>query len=254
MAAYSVLLLVLLAGWWLWRRPRWMGLEGRTLWDWFAVTVEPVLIAVATVLITTTQLQVQESRSQEEAVQQFLDRVDGIMTSEAEPVAQIALARAHTAAILQLTAGERAGRVLVFLDEVGLLQESQANLEELDLAGATLKGLDLDGLDLEGSILRGVDLEDSSLVGTDLEGADLRDADLKFTDLRDADVAGADLSGALLREADLRGADLRQVRGLTAGQLRTACFDGSTQLPDAGTLPSVEAEGCDGDGTDEDDD
>ncbi len=50
-----------------------------------------------------------------------------------------------------------------------------------------------------------------------MQGADLRDANLQGADLRGANLQGADLGGA-----QLQGADLREVKAVTASQIKEA--------------------------------
>lgn len=93
-----------------------------------------------------------------------------------------------------------------------------ADLQSVDLSGATLIGADLaaaraTGIDLEGAMLDQASLARADLTNADLRGASLRFANLLGADLRGADLRGADLTGANLYitemgNADLRGADL----------------------------------------------
>ena len=61
----------------------------------------------------------------------------------------------------------------------------------------------------------------ATFLKTDLSGANLAHADLD----------GADLSGAVLTITSLKGTDLTKARGLTQGQLDTACGDAQTRVP-----------------------
>src|SRR5258708_3257439 len=87
------------------------------------------------------------------------------------------------------------------------------NLDQRELSGADLSGMNLRGADLSGANLRRANLSGANLHGVDLRGVDLREADLREADLREADLRGVDLSeadlrGANLSEADLSGAEL----------------------------------------------
>lgn len=232
---------VALLGFLQWRRPELVGLQGKTVWDGLALFMAPALIVAATAVVTQMQKQVETARAQEAAIQSYVDRISTLVLqgkSAASRDRTTAIGRAHTSAILQLADRERAGRILVFLDELGVTADYVVSLEELDFADATLKGVKLDGMDLEGSVLRRADLEESSLRWVDFELADLRGADLKRTDLRHADFEGARLDGAEFAFADLRGADLSHAAGLTAAQLAGSCLDGTTRLP-PGQAPVV---------------
>jgi hypothetical protein len=94
-----------------------------------------------------------------------------------------------------------------------------AQLEDADLAGATLRGTHFGRAD---PALSRVDLIHTDLHQADLTGADLSDADARYADLRGADLRGADLHGADLRDADLTG----------------ATTDAHTRLPPGITVPS----------------
>lgn len=88
-----------------------------------------------------------------------------------------------------------------------------ANLRGQDLRFANLSGINLEEADLSGTKLMGADLSDSDLCGAnfssaDLSGANLGGADFSETDLRGASLEGANLSGVDLRGADLKGASL----------------------------------------------
>lgn len=234
---------VVLIGLLQWRRPELVGLQDKTLWDGLALFMAPALIVAATAVVTQMQKQVETRRAQETAIQSYIDRISTLVLqggTTADRERATAIGRAHTAAVLQLAERERAGRILVFLDELGLIGDYVASLEGFDFTDADLKKLNLDGMDFEDSMLRRADLEESSLRWADFELADLRGADLKRTDARNADFEGARLDGAELALADLRGADLSLAAGLTAAQLADSCLDGTTRLP-PGLAPIEEA-------------
>lgn len=241
----ATLLVLLITLGWRQRRAQWMGLDGRTLWDWLEIGANAVLIGVATIAITATQLDVEASRVQSEAVQSYFDRITGLLADSAalDSAALAPIVRAHTGEVLQVASRDGAGRVLAFLSDLGLLSEIGLTLEEMDLRGAELKGADLSGTTLEDVDLRGADLEGALLRGMELEGIDLRGADLKRADLRDVVVEESDLGGADLAGADLRGADLTRAEGLKDDQLQRVCVDANTALP-AGVDGPAEPDAC----------
>ncbi len=242
-----VAVIVLFAAIWLWRRPDWMGTRGKTLWDWLALLAVPAFIGFATVLINASQADIERVRLQELALQQYIDRISDLSLDEratAQPQKSLAIGRAQTTAILQITDKERTARVLKFLQEMDLLQEYAVNLEYLDFSGGELKGLRLDNMDLEGSNLRGADLEGGSFRNVDLEEADLRGADLEDADFRDADFEDALMKGAEFDRTDLRGADLSKAVGLTMAQLEGACMGETTKLPIEFNPVLVQSGGC----------
>lgn len=217
-----------------WRRPALAGLQDKTAWDWLVLFMAPAVIIAATAVITEVQKQTETRRAQEVAIQSYVDRISALVIQQSattDPEQVAAIGRAHTAAVLHLATQERAGRILAFLGELGLIADYAPSLEGFDFTRATLKGLALDGLDFEDAILRHADLEEASLNWVDFEFADLRDADLDWAVAHNADFEGALLDGATLNHADLRHADLSLSAGLTAAQLANSCLDATTLLP-----------------------
>jgi hypothetical protein len=112
----------------------------------------------------------------------------------------------------------------------------EAHLRETDLQGAHLQEADLREADLGGANLRGAKLEEAkmqgaNLGGANLRGANLREAHLERANLREAYLEEADLQQADLRGAHLEGVDLTSVRGLIPAQLQVALVDLETRLP-----------------------
>ena len=88
-------------------------------------------------------------------------------------------------------------------------------VDEPDLTGADLRGMQLWSVDLSNALLRDAKLERATLTGSDLSGADLRGADLEAafligTNLDQADLRGARLTKAHLEKCDLIEADLKE--------------------------------------------
>ena len=123
---------------------------------------------------------------------------------------------------------------------------SQMQGENLNLAGADLRGADLGRTQLSNAglpevDLRGASLWQANLRDADLRGADFREALLQGADLRGAKLLGVDLRGvsldltqlrgAVLKGADLRGASLRGSGGMSQGQFAETCGDRLTQVP-----------------------
>lgn len=231
----------LVALWWYWRKPAWMGFADKTLWDWATILAIPTGVGLASLGISAVQIALERDAAQEDAVQAYLDRIGTLaplLDDEGPHVDRsLVIGRAQTAAVLRVVDGERAGRIVTFLHQAGLLGAFVDSLQGLDLAGARMKDLDLDGVDLEDAILRGADLERSRLREADFERADLRGTDLKHADLRGADFELARMNRAELHGADLRGADLSLALGLRARQLANACLDATTLLPHGLSAP-----------------
>lgn len=237
-----------------WFMPRWLGVEGKTLWDWVSLLLVPSMVGFGTALISFTQYQSEQERAREVAVQQFIDRVSQwtIAPPADAPAEKVGtVLRAQTMTILRMVEGKRAGQVVGFLAELNLLQQLDLEFEALELAGADLKALDLRGIDFEESSLRGAELERSDLGGADLSRSDLSGADLKAANLNGASLEAAELKDAELDHADLRGADLRGARGLTDKQLSLACLDQSSRLPNGFDLASLAPTGCHGEPLDD---
>lgn len=231
---------LILAGLWLWQRPNWMGLSGKTLWDWIALLAVPGTVTLAAIVLASVQFRIEQAQRMESALAGYVDRITRLMLDpdlQIRPDLARALGRAHTQAIFGTLDGERAGRVLAFLTQVDALQDFAPSLEGRDLRGSMLKGLDLSGMDFEDADLSGADIEGARLFGADLEGSDLREADLKTADLRNVDFDETRLDGADLAGADLRGADLSTATGLSQRQVDRACTDAATRLPQRLSLP-----------------
>jgi Pentapeptide repeats (8 copies) len=205
-----------------------------TLWDWLKLLVVPVVIAGVGIWFNRQQrereLEIAERRTQDEALQAYLDVMSQLLTDEKRPLrrAQIgdslsSVARARTLTVLPRLDGGRKGRVVQFLYEAGLIAKGRPILD--------LLRADLRGADLNGAGLRGADLN-----GAHLSGADLSFADLSGADLRRVDLLNAVLSGTVLRGADLRRASLRGAQGRTVEQLRAAKSLEEATMPDGKIL------------------
>lgn len=250
-AIFVFLIALILIGWF---APHWLGIRGKTLWDWISLLLVPSTVGFGTALISFSQYQSDQNRAREIAVQQFVDRVSQLTISPPPdaPADRInTVIRAQTMTILRMVEGERAGQVIGFLAELGLLGQMDLEFEHLQLVGADLQGLDLHGVDFEESSLRGAELERSDLTGADLSRADLTKADLKGADLNGASLELAILKEAELDHTDLRGADLRGAVGLKGAQLRLACLDQTSRLPEGFDLASLAPIGCHGEPLDD---
>lgn len=244
-------IILLLAVLWFWRRPAWMGLQDRTLWDWMTMLALPVMVTFGATGLGFVQQALERGRSDELAVQQFVDRISDAYALDVPSSTTLAVARAQTRAVLRLVAQDRAGHVLAFLSDLGALQDIKPNLEFLDLTGAEFKALDLSGMDFEGSILRDAEFEEADLQGADFEDADLMRADFKDADMRGANFEGAVLSNADLAFADLRDTDLSLAFGLNANQLGDACLNVGTVLPAGLVVTPATGRGCNGTSNDD---
>ena len=107
-----------------------------------------------------------------------------------------------------------------------------------DLIGARLADAELLETEMAFADLRDAELTGAVLRRANLQWADLTEANLVDADLFEAKLPHADLEGARLTGADLREADLKTAVNLTLEQLRTACGDTFTRLPEE-FLPDV---------------
>jgi len=107
-----------------------------------------------------------------------------------------------------------------------------AFLNGAHLNGAHLNGAHLSGAHLNGAHLNGAHLSGAHLVRANLNGAHLSEVDLTCANLTRANLNGANLIGAHLNDANLiranlsgaflNSANLREVRGLSAEEIREA--------------------------------
>jgi hypothetical protein len=216
-----------------------------TLWDWLKLLVVPVVIAGVGIWLNRQQrereLEIAERRTQDEALQAYLDVMSQLLTDEKRPLrrAQIgdslsSVARARTVTVLPRLDGERKARVVQFLYESGLIAKGRPIL---DLLRAVLRGADLQAAGLRGADLQGANHNGADLFMADLKWADLSFADLRGADLRGVDLLKADISDTKLRGADLRRASLRLVQeGWTVNQLRAAKTLEEATMPDGKIL------------------
>ena len=184
-----------------------MGVDGvreKRLWDWLQMLVVPLLVALIGVLFTavqqdarqqqleeqraSAQLQIEEQRRQEAALQTYLDVMRDLLLDEglraSEPGSSVrAVASAQTSATLRRLDGVRKRVVVQFLYESSLIQKdrpivhlSTAPLEGIDLRRVTLRNINLAGAQLSDGDLSDADLSKAFLSGASLQNATLSDA------------------------------------------------------------------------------
>src|SRR5829696_376406 len=116
--------------------PGWVGVAGKTLWDWLKLLVIPFVIAVTGTLggyfFTRSENRaaqaIADKRTQDEALQFYLDQMAQMLLDKDHPLRQAKqeddvrrLARARTLTLLQRLDGEHKRSVLQFLSEAYLI-------------------------------------------------------------------------------------------------------------------------------------
>jgi hypothetical protein len=190
----------------------------KALWDWLGLLIVPGVLAIGGYLFNSSQnratQRAADQRGQDEALQAYLDHMSDLLLEkglrsprEGSGEARI-MARARTVTLLSRLEPDRKTRVVLFLQEAGLIQGGQQGIPgpegqepiiwlfEANLAETSLTRTDLEGADLHEADLSGADLSQASLSGANLWGAHLRGTDLNQAGLLGANLAEADLSGA----------------------------------------------------------
>jgi len=256
------------------------GFKGKTLWDWLSLAGVPLSLAVLgfwlqiqqqkqndlqkqreleqteklaavereqTEKLATIEQGIAEQNRQEEALENYFDKVSALLveknllaiaaklakaekdqetgeaptesdtgdttTPEERELLDISVdvIRARTLATLRRLDGNRKGSLIRFLTEAKVISKLSLSLKDADLSHANLHRADLSFAKLRHANLRGADLSGAKLGSADLYGAFLSDAVLVYAKLSGANLHGADLSGAKLGSADLTGTFMDEV-------------------------------------------
>jgi hypothetical protein len=228
---------------------KWTGLPKQTFWDWLALLIVPIVLAIGGYLFTRSDNRATraaaERRAQDDALQAYLDNMSGMLIpskdqpslyDEHPPGSLSSVARARTLTVLPRLGQDLKARVVQFLYESDLITENRVivNLKGANLSYANLSYADLSKTDLSYADLSGANLRKADLRGTDLLGANLSYADLSeayLSEAKGATMRKADLSGAYLLWANLRGrTDVRvaysiETKGWTKEQVLAAEAD-----------------------------
>jgi Pentapeptide repeats (8 copies) len=238
--------------------------------DLLDVVLVPLTIAIFGSIISLAQycgqLNAEDQRAQDVALQAYLDQMSRLMLDDEEPLRSSAegseevrtLARSRTLTVLPRLDRDKKRAVLRFLTEAQLINESDP---VVPLAGADFSKANLS----EGTFVGAVDVKSSpavgetttfspsgpcipvvqaplpaectdqsrrELVGIDLSAVDLTGANLSRANLLNANLSGANLSGADLSDANLSGANLTNARGVTNEELekQAKSLEGATML------------------------
>jgi hypothetical protein len=211
----------------------------KPLWSWLQLLIVPAALAIGVAWLNwaqrARQLEVENERAQDAALQAYLDQMSQLLLDKDRPLRQSeeddevrTLARARTLTVVGRLDGDRKGSVVQFLYESELINRDRiapidavplVNLKKANLQGAILSKINLElanlyRADLQRANLRGAVLSRASLFRADLKGADLRGADLRdtilyFADLEEANLLAAKVTGEQLEEArSLQGATM----------------------------------------------
>jgi hypothetical protein len=164
----------------------------RTLWELLqllSALAIPIVLAAAGFWFTEQQeqrqLQIEEQRAQDAALQAYLDQMGALVlehdlrNSEADSKVGT-LARARTVTVIQRLDADGNRNVIRFLKEANLTgrgtfqstgQSSTSLLAEADLQGARFEGVDLSDINLRVANLNDAHLRGAILDGTNLRGA-----------------------------------------------------------------------------------
>jgi len=112
-----------------------------------------------------------------------------------------------------------------------------ANLSGAKFDGANMAGAQLNNANMSAGSFTFTNFSGAQLQGSDMRGADFTGAWFNWAWLAGAKLDGANFTGAKMIGAQLQGANMSKVIGLTAGQLRFACGDADTRLPDGIETP-----------------
>lgn len=229
-------------------KPGWVGVTDKKVWNFLAVFLVPLALALGATWITLDQnrrqrnadnlrrdletkaeeardkreREAENQRAQDEALQAYLDQMSRLLLDKDRPLRHSEegddvriLARARTLTALTRLS-ERKRSVLQFLYESQLIDK---DCSLADIRGANLSRGNLSEIYLTNADLRDTDLRNTELVGAELSGAELSRANLSEADLQGAslrraivsyaDLQGANLSGVLFGAADLRGSNLQ---------------------------------------------
>src|SRR5215211_6221719 len=227
-------------------------LFGITLLKLLKVLALPITVGAAVPLLNWLQkkreLDVENQRAQDEALQAYLDQMAQLMLldeadeAKPKPLRKSAprdevriLARARTLTVLRRLGSERKRSIVDFLYEADLIKFSQPIIQ-LGSPDAQYSAADLSGADLRGAFLLGAHLT-GPMSGVNLSRADLSGADLSGADLRRANLSHANLSHANLTDADLSWADLTDTLGAKENLGQAKSLEGAT-MPDGQQLES----------------
>jgi len=125
---------------------------------------------------------------------------------------EVLLAISRTEAVLKKLSGPKKSKVVHFLKQQGLLNNTAqylvgVDLKNADLQGASLQEVNFSSSDLSGSVLEGANLYKSTFLRSILVNASLQKAKLESSELFEANLQKATLDQADLSNANLSSID-----------------------------------------------
>jgi uncharacterized protein YjbI with pentapeptide repeats len=225
----------------------WIGVANKKFWNYLDLLIVPAALALGVYWLNRRQnerdqqaeetqrereLEVENRRGQDAALQTYLDQMSQLLTDKERPLHKAqpgdtlsTVARARTLTVLARLDSERKGSVVRFLYEAGLINKDHLIVDlqrSRDLRGADLSATYLTNSSLCRVDLSGVDLRRTFMPGANLSGADLSGVNLSDAQMNSVNLKWANLDGAILSGANLPSADLSSARGVTQEQLAQA--------------------------------
>jgi uncharacterized protein YjbI with pentapeptide repeats len=142
--------------------------------------------------------------------------------------------------IIDLAGASLSGMDLGSLDVFTHLDLHLADLTDADFSKADLGGASLVNSDLTGANLRGASLSGADLWGATLDDANLIDTILYDTDFTEASLCGTDFSNSVMDRTRFGGVDLSRTKGLDAIRHEGPCrMDMDVMYISGGNIPEA---------------
>ncbi len=124
------------------------------------------------------------------------------------------------------------------------IEAYRTNFAGISAEGASFASAELQRADFSGARLTGTDFEKAELGRANFDKAVITGSKFSLANLSRADLSGAsfegpiDFAGAFLFLTRIEGLDLSAATGLEQWQIKLACGDGNTKLPDGLSAPA----------------
>jgi len=174
---------------------RWVGFEGKTLWDWLQILVVPVALATGALYIDIAASYIAADRQREESMNDYFREMTSLLLEhnlrQADKASEVrSIARVRTLTTLRKMDGGRKGFIMLFLSESKLISRDDPIIS---LSGANLLRADLTGIELSNTDLQNVYLHQAKFDHTELHGANLTNAVLTEAKIEDTNLMDAHL-------------------------------------------------------------